>query len=98
MTLFDDAWQQTNNLEWYDPEAVTTKDGALEITLSAKQTHGMDYEGGLLATWNKFCFTGGLVETSVTLPGTTNVEGLWPAVWTLGNLGQYQPVVFAHYI
>ncbi|KAF8973556.1 beta-glucan synthesis-associated [Flammula alnicola] len=78
----------TNNLEWYDPEAVTTKNGALEITLSQKQTHGLNYEGGLISTWNKFCFTGGLVETSVVLPGVNNVVGLWPAVWTMGNLGR----------
>ena len=26
-------------------------------------------------TWNKFCFTGGLVETSVTLPGASNIRG-----------------------
>ncbi|THH13369.1 hypothetical protein EW146_g6838 [Bondarzewia mesenterica] len=79
---------QTNNMEWYDPAAITTKNGALEITLSAKQTHGLDYQGGMMSTWNKFCFTGGLLETSVTLPGTTNVLGLWPAVWAMGNLGR----------
>jgi hypothetical protein len=37
---------------------------------------------------NKFCFTGGYVETSVQLPGANNVLGLWPAVWTMGNLGR----------
>jgi len=42
-----------------------------------------------MTTWNKFCFTGGLVEASVTLPGANNVAGLWPAVWTMGNLGWY---------
>jgi beta-glucanase (GH16 family) len=75
-------------MEWYDPEAVTTKDGALKITLSKKKTHGLDYQGGLISTWNKFCFTGGLVETAVTLPGINNVVGLWPAVWAMGNLGR----------
>ncbi|THH13367.1 hypothetical protein EW146_g6836 [Bondarzewia mesenterica] len=79
---------QTSNMEWYDPAAVTTKDGALEITLSEKQTHGLDYQGGMVTTWNKFCFTGGLIEASVTLPGVSNVVGLWPAVWTMGNLGR----------
>jgi hypothetical protein len=33
-------------MEWYDPAAVTTKNGSLRITLSAKQTHGLDYQGG----------------------------------------------------
>lgn len=74
-------------MEWWDPAAITTVDGALEITLSEKDTHGLAYEGGMMSTWNKFCFTGGLVETSVTLPGSNNVAGLWPAIWVLGNLG-----------
>jgi beta-glucanase (GH16 family) len=78
---------QTNNLEWYDPEAVTTKGGALEITLSQKLNHDLNYQGGLVSTWNKFCFTGGLIETSVILPGINNVAGLWPAIWSMGNLG-----------
>jgi hypothetical protein len=30
----------------YDPNAVTTKDGALEITLSATPNHGLGYTGG----------------------------------------------------
>ncbi|KAF8634470.1 hypothetical protein AX15_000911 [Amanita polypyramis BW_CC] len=78
----------TNNLEWYDPEAVTTQNGALEITLSQKQTHGLNYQSGMITTWNKFCFTGGLIEASVSLPGINNVAGLWPAIWTMGNLGR----------
>lgn len=79
---------QTNNLEWYDPSSVTTSGGALHITLSNTVNHDLNYMGGLVSTWNKFCFTGGRIEVSVTLPGTTGVEGLWPAVWTMGNLGR----------
>lgn len=37
---------------------------------------------------NKFCFTGGYIEASVTMPGPNNVMGLWPAIWTMGNLGR----------
>ncbi|EIW82295.1 glycoside hydrolase family 16 protein [Coniophora puteana RWD-64-598 SS2] len=74
----------TNNLEWYSPYAVSTKDGYLEITLSKKETHDLDYQGGE----NKFCFTGGYVEASVSLPGANNIVGLWPAVWAMGNLGR----------
>ncbi|KAK0476644.1 beta-glucan synthesis-associated [Armillaria novae-zelandiae] len=77
----------TNNMEWYDPAAITTKDGSLVITLSQKETHDLNYQG-MVSTWNKFCFTGGYIETSVLLPGTTNVLGLWPAIWTMGNLGR----------
>ncbi|ESK98039.1 glycoside hydrolase family 16 protein [Moniliophthora roreri MCA 2997] len=78
----------TNNMEWYDPEAMTTENGSLKITLSRKRTHDLNYQGGMLSTWNKFCFTGGLIVTAVTLPGVNNVVGLWPAVWTMGNLGR----------
>ncbi|KZP20198.1 glycoside hydrolase family 16 protein [Athelia psychrophila] len=78
----------TNNLEWYDPAAITTENGSLVITLSEKQTHGLDYQGGMLQTWNKFCFTGGYIEASVSLPGVNNIQGFWPAIWTMGNLGR----------
>ncbi|KAF9221801.1 glycoside hydrolase family 16 protein [Gyrodon lividus] len=75
----------TDDLEWYDPTAVTTKGGALAITLSKVDpatNHNLTYKSGML------CFTGGLIETAVILPGSNNVHGLWPAVWTMGNLGR----------
>ncbi|KAJ8515335.1 hypothetical protein ONZ45_g7216 [Pleurotus djamor] len=78
----------TNNLEWYDPEAVSTSDGSLVIRFSQMLNHDLNFQGGMLSTWNKFCFTGGLIETSVSLPGVNNVMGLWPAIWTMGNLGR----------
>lgn len=78
----------TNNLEWYDPAAITTQDGSLVITLEQKLTHDLDYQGGMMSTWNKFCFTGGYIEANVSLPGLNNIAGLWPAVWTMGNLGR----------
>ncbi|KAM5537994.1 hypothetical protein V8D89_008470 [Ganoderma adspersum] len=78
----------TNNLEWYDPRAITTRNGSLEIQLSQKANHELNYTGGMMSTWNKFCFTGGLVEARVMLPGYHNVRGLWPAIWAMGNLGR----------
>jgi beta-glucan synthesis-associated protein KRE6 len=41
--------QQTNNLEWYDPSAVTTANGSLVITLSEQQTHNLNYQGGMFS-------------------------------------------------
>ncbi|KAH9950434.1 beta-glucan synthesis-associated [Amylocystis lapponica] len=79
---------QTNNLEWLDPSAIVTKDGWLQITMSQKENHQLNYTSGMMSSWNKFCFTGGYVETSVILPGANNVVGFWPAVWTMGNLGR----------
>ncbi|KAH8080230.1 glycoside hydrolase family 16 protein [Filobasidium floriforme] len=78
----------TNNLEWYDPRAVTTEGGSLKITLSRTPNHGLNYTGGLINSWNKFCFTGGYVEASISLPGTSDVYGLWPAFWLMGNLAR----------
>ncbi|KAF9822096.1 hypothetical protein IEO21_00090 [Rhodonia placenta] len=79
---------QTGNLEWLDPTAITTRNGSLEITMSQKPRNGLNYTSGMMSTWNKFCFTGGMIEVSVSLPGMNNVAGLWPAVWTMGNLGR----------
>lgn len=78
----------TNNMEWLDPTAITTKNGSLEITISNKPRNGLNYTSGMMTTWNKFCFTGGLVEVNVQLPGTTNILGFWPAIWMMGNLGR----------
>ncbi|EAL19980.1 hypothetical protein CNBF3070 [Cryptococcus deneoformans B-3501A] len=75
---------QTNNLEWYDPSRLTTKNGKLVITLDEIFSHGMNFEGGMMSSWNRFCFTG----VSVSLPGTNDIPGLWPAVWAMGNLGR----------
>jgi beta-glucan synthesis-associated protein KRE6 len=52
----------TNNLEWYDPAAITTEGGHLKITFDQIRNHDLDYTGGLLSSWNKFCFTGGYIE------------------------------------
>lgn len=58
---------QTVNLEWYDPAALRTKDGNLEVTLSKLSTHGLDYQGGMMSTWNKFCFTGQAILLDLTI-------------------------------
>ncbi|KAG2008507.1 beta-glucan synthesis-associated protein KRE6 [Coprinopsis cinerea AmutBmut pab1-1] len=82
----------TNDLEWYDPSQATTRDGALQLTLERvadpSLNHNLEYKSGMVQTWNKFCFTGGLLEASVRLPGSSTIAGLWPAVWALGNLGR----------
>lgn len=44
------------------------------------------FQSGMLQGWNKFCFTGGIVEIKAKLPGKANIGGLWPAIWLLGNL------------
>ncbi|CAM9103771.1 unnamed protein product, partial [Phaeothamnion confervicola] len=46
------------------------------------------YISGMLQSWNKFCFSGGVVEVSASLPGDADIGGLWPAIWLLGNLAR----------
>jgi hypothetical protein len=46
------------------------------------------YASPMLQSWNKFCFTEGVIEMSGHLPGEANQGGLWPAFWIMGNIGR----------
>ena len=48
--------------------------------------HNLNFRSGMLQSWNKFCFTTGYIEVSVSMPGRPEAPGLWPAAWTMGNL------------
>lgn len=52
------------------------------------ETMQRNFKSGMAQSWNKFCYTGGILEVSVTFPGRSDVGGLWPAVWLMGNLGR----------
>ncbi|KAL1950818.1 hypothetical protein VTO73DRAFT_5942 [Trametes versicolor] len=78
----------TGDIEWYDPKQITTENGKLVITLEEAENHDLNFRSGMLQTWNKFCFTTGYIEVKVSLPGSPQAPGLWPAVWTMGNLGR----------
>ena len=86
--VVDLHYWQTGNLEWYDPTAITTKDGALKITLSRKEIHDLNYQGGMATSWNQFYSTGGYIKVAMTLPGPDRIAGLWPTIWAMGNLGR----------
>ncbi|PUU80090.1 beta-glucan synthesis-associated [Tuber borchii] len=78
----------THDLAWYDPDTVTTKNGTLQIRLDPFENHGLNYRSGMVQSWNKLCFKGGVLEVSTSLPGPPGVSGLWPGVWTLGNIAR----------
>lgn len=78
----------TQDLEWYDPDAVTTSNGALQLRLDAMENHNLFYRSGMLHSWNRMCFTQGILEFSVKLPNLGSILGLWPGLWTLGNIGR----------
>ncbi|KAF9920898.1 hypothetical protein FBU30_009133 [Linnemannia zychae] len=92
-------------LEHYSPDQVTTKDGQLEITIQRtplrspdeglhKRSDGSNstawkYTSGMLQSWNKMCFQGGILEVAVSLPGYPTRAGFKPRVFVLGNLARY---------
>ncbi|KDQ20783.1 glycoside hydrolase family 16 protein [Botryobasidium botryosum FD-172 SS1] len=78
----------TGDYEWYSPDAVTTEDGKLVITMTEEFNHQLNFKSGMIQSWNKFCFSSGYIEVSVSLPGTSRSGGFWPGVWTMGNLGR----------
>lgn len=75
-------------LQWYDPDAVTTRDGVMEIRFDAFQSHNLNYRSGMVQSWNKLCYKGGYLEASISLPGRGDVSGFWPGFWAMGNLGR----------
>lgn len=84
-----DIWYSgTQDLEWYDPDAITTANGTMILTLDAYKSHNLFYRSGMLQSWNKLCFTQGMILISAQLPNYGNKGGLWPGLWTMGNLGR----------
>ncbi|KAK7680656.1 hypothetical protein QCA50_016221, partial [Cerrena zonata] len=87
-TAPDIHYQATNDLEWYDPDAVTTANGTLVLTMDALKNHDLFYRSGMVQSWNQLCFSQGMIMISAQLPNYGNVSGLWPGLWTMGNLGR----------
>ena len=97
----DVKWTASNTLS-YDafgdsfmhPGMLETRDGALHVTAAKVKFESADYVGGQLTSWNRVCFQGGYLE--VRFKPATNIngdpldgfgmDGLWPALWTMGNL------------
>ena len=90
------------SLHFYNSSAVTTVDGMLKIASYIEPTRWnrldpvnknnvaekKDFKSGMVQSWNKMCFTGGIVEVDFIMPGDPFIGGLWPAIWILGNLGR----------
>ncbi|CAI5758857.1 unnamed protein product [Candida verbasci] len=87
-TAPDLHYDATKDLEWYDPDAVTTTNGTLNLRMDAFKNHNLFYRSGMIQSWNKMCFTQGRIKISAKLPGYGTKSGLWPGMWTMGNLGR----------
>jgi Beta-glucan synthesis-associated protein SKN1/KRE6/Sbg1 len=103
-TALDKNDYTNDALHYYSPNMVRTNhDGQLVITSIAADTSVVGYDdvkrkrthvvkhfkSAMIQSWNKFCFTGGIIEAEAILPGDPNVGGLWPAFWLLGNLARH---------
>ncbi len=90
------------SLQFYNSSYIHTIDGNLVIRTTTEDTkwRGWNpykkkydqmvrhFRSGMVQSWNKFCFTGGILEVRLQFPGRSDIGGLWPAVWLLGNLGR----------
>ncbi|KAI2489279.1 Beta-glucan synthesis-associated protein (SKN1) [Fragilaria crotonensis] len=112
-TALDKNDYTNDALHYYSPQnAVTNADGELVITTEAADTSVIGYDdvkrqnthttkhfrSAMLQSWNKFCFTGGIVEAEAILPGRHDVGGLWPAFWMLGNLARHTYVASSEHV
>jgi len=112
-TALDKNDYTNDALHYYTPKnAKTNEQGELVIVSEAADTEivGFDdvklkkthvtkhFRSAMLQSWNKFCFTGGIIEAEVTMPGKHNVGGLWPAFWLLGNLARHTYVGSSEHI
>ena len=87
-------------LQYYNSSHVLTRAGELVIQTSRRDAtwteydphngyemeYSRFYQSGMLTTWNKFCFTSGVIEISFQLPGAALRGGLWPAFWVRKRL------------
>lgn len=112
-TALDKNDYTNDALHYYTPDNVrTNEEGQLVIVSEAADTDivGFDdvklektrvtkhFRSGMVQSWNKFCFTGGIIEAEVVLPGKPSVGGLWPAFWLLGNLARHTYVGSSEHI
>jgi beta-glucanase (GH16 family) len=94
MYIYFSVMSDTNlALHFYSEENANTEDGMLRIKTEQKVNGYRAFnektkrfyndkkyiQSAMLQGWNKFCFTGGIVEISAKLPGSPRIGGLWPA-------------------
>ena len=102
-TALDKNDDTNNPLHYYSAaNAATTSSGTLALTTNLQRRNFTEYNpetrqytsvtkevrSAMVQGWNKFCFTGGIVEVAARLPGRPYTGGLWPALWLMGNLAR----------
>lgn len=48
-----DIWYgATQDMEWYDPDAITTGKGTLQLRMDSFFSHSLPFRSGMLNSWN----------------------------------------------
>ena len=94
----DNAYTDTHGNLVIKSEAADTTIVGFNDVQHKKEQVTKHFKSAMLQSWNKFCFTGGVVEAEMALPGRHDVGGLWPAFWLLGNLARHTYVGSANHI
>jgi len=80
-----------NELEWYQPEAVSVSGGSLHLKAEKRSVRdGFPYTSGMVTSHEKFAFQYGYVETRLKVPAG---QGIWPAVWLLPEAVKWPPEI-----
>jgi beta-glucanase (GH16 family) len=72
----------TNELQYYIPQNVSVSGGYLNITAKKENYGGANYTSGRMNSFGKYSVKYGKIECRAKIPMG---QGLWPAVWMLGN-------------
>ena len=88
------GWGWGNSeLEYYTsrPQNVRIENGNLVIEARQESFGGNSYTSGRIKTEGRIHFQYGTLEARIKMPNVAN--GLWPALWTLGTVGEVWPQV-----
>lgn len=80
LSKHDMIWKEYDE-PYHSLRLTTTNISGTEYAKKVNKT----FAGGMVQSWNKFCFTGGVVEINAKFPLGA---GFWPALWLFGNLGR----------
>ena len=76
-----DGWGN-KELQYYRQENTNVKDGLLTITAKKERFGGREYTSSRIKTQDKKTFKYGRIDMLAKLP---KGQGIWPALWMLGN-------------
>jgi beta-glucanase (GH16 family) len=99
---FENGFKRNNELQWYQEENAICKDGILTITAQREQVKNPNYDY-TSKEWRKTRAFGNYTSASINTKGLKSwkygrfetrakidsTKGSWPAIWTLGNDGEW---------